>query len=213
MKAVPQPKTTTIVERINALQAASPYYINTSEVTPLVREWRAIGREIEPLFKVDACAAWEMKGAWQSLAGDQAGTEAAFKNSVALGNSGSNRENWLVNRVNLGMFSAAHPLYAGLGSTEDGHFSLLLTDGYIAGAAGQAACFIGKAKKMRIELDEARAGEVTQADEILRDAGLSDQHIARQLDAAGTVLRRRQIRPQILPRVTAAEGFFRGVTY
>jgi hypothetical protein len=177
MKAIPQPKTTDIVERINVLQAASPYYINSSDVTPLVREWRAIGREIEPLFKVDAYAAWEMKGAWQSLAGDHAGTEAAFKNSVALSNSGSNHENWLVNRLNLGRFSAAHPLYAGLGSPEDGHFSLPLTDGYITGAVGQAACFIGKAKKMHIERDEAQVCGVTRADEILRDAGISDQHM------------------------------------
>jgi hypothetical protein len=95
---------------------------------------------------VDACAAWEMRGASQCLIGHQESTEAAYRNSVALADSGSIRENWLVDRVNLGMFSAAQALYAEIGSPEDGRFTLLLSDGYNAGAVTQAASFIGKAK-------------------------------------------------------------------
>ncbi|QIE23350.1 hypothetical protein SBC1_12290 [Caballeronia sp. SBC1] len=104
MKAIAQPKTAQILDRINALQATTSHYFNSSQLTPLVREWREIRNEIDSLMKVDACAAWETAGAWKSLAGDVAGTEAAFANSVRLGNSGSNRENWMRNRLNLACF-------------------------------------------------------------------------------------------------------------
>lgn len=85
MKAIPQPKTEQIVERINALQTASPYYIDPSTVTPLVREWRAIKREIDALMTVDACSAWELTGAWKGMTGDFDDTEEAFRNSARWG--------------------------------------------------------------------------------------------------------------------------------
>ena len=129
MKAIAQPKTAQIFDRINALQATTSHYFNSSQLTPFVREWREIKNEIGSLMKVDACAAWEAAGAWRGLAGDVAGTEAAFANSVQLGNSGSNRENWMITRLNLGLFSAAQNLYAATGHPKTGYFTLLLEDG------------------------------------------------------------------------------------
>jgi len=131
MKAITQPKTAQIFDRINALQATTSHYFNSSQLTPLVCEWREIKSEIDSLMKVDACAAWEAAGAWKGLAGDVAGTEIAFANSVRLGNSGSNRENWMINRLNLGRFSVAQTLYAAIGNPETGYFTLLLEAGSI----------------------------------------------------------------------------------
>ena len=213
MKAIPQPKTAQIFDRINALQTTTSHYFNSAQLTPLVREWRATKTEIDSIMKVDACAAWEAAGAWKGLAGDVAGTETAFANSVRLGNSGSNRENWMINRLNLGLFSAAQSLYAVTGHPEAGYFTLLLEVGYKAGAIGQAASFIERAREMRINWDENQVQEVMKANAILRHAGISDQQIGRQLDVAGAVLRRYQIRPNASVLVTSAADFFSGVTY
>jgi len=213
MKAIAQPKTAQIFDRINALQATTSHYFNSSQLTPFVREWREIKNEIGSLMKVDACAAWEAAGAWRGLAGDVAGTEAAFANSVQLGNSGSNRENWMITRLNLGLFSAAQNLYAATGHPKTGYFTLLLEDGYKAGAIGQAASFIERAREMRIKWDENQVEEVMQANAILRHAGMSDQQIGRQLDVAGVVLRRHEIPPNGSVLVTSADDFFSGVTY
>jgi hypothetical protein len=213
MKAIAQAKTTQIFDRINALQATTSRYINSSQLTPLVREWREIKNEIDSLIKADACAAWEAAGAWKGLAGDVAGTEIGFANSVRLGNSGSNRENWMISRLNLGLFSGAQSLYAAIGHPESGYFTLLLKDGYNAGAIGQAASFIERAREMRIKWDENQVQDIMKADAILRHAGVSDQQIGLQLDVAGTVLRRNQIRPNPSVLVTSADDCFTGVTY
>src|SRR5471030_1839533 len=213
MKAIAQPKTAQIFDRINALQATTSHYFNSAQLTPFVREWRETKIEIDSIMKVDACAAWEAAGAWKGLAGDLAGTETAFANSVRLGNSGSNRENWMINRLNLGLFSAAQSLYAVTGHPETGYFTLMLEVGYKAGAIGQAASFIERAREMRIKWDENQVQEVMAANAILRHAGISDQEIGRQLDVAGALLRRYQIRPNASVFVTSADDFFSGVTY
>ncbi|KND56656.1 hypothetical protein BPUN_0227 [Candidatus Paraburkholderia kirkii] len=102
MNAIPQPNTHRIVDRINALQAAPPRFIDASEISPLSREWRAIRHEIDRLMHADACAAWELRGSWHGL-NDVEGAEAAFRNSSALGQSNVSRENWMITRLNLGV--------------------------------------------------------------------------------------------------------------
>jgi hypothetical protein len=42
MKAIVQPKTAQIFDRINALRATTSHYFNSSQLMPLVREWREI---------------------------------------------------------------------------------------------------------------------------------------------------------------------------
>lgn len=60
---------------------------------------------------------------------------------------------------------------------------------------------------MRIKWDENQVREIMKADAILRHAGISDQQIGRQLDVAGVVLRRYQIRPNASVLVTSADDF------
>ena len=213
MKALPLPKTQDIIERINALQAASPYYIDPKGISDRTRQLRLIKRDIDDMFKVDARAAWEVTGAWKALVGDWDGVREAFTASLALGDSGSNRVNWLVNCLNLGMFSAARAAYADMGDPENSYFSMMLALGVRSGAIEQALRNVERARVMSISWDESDAEDVIKANEILREAGISDEQVARHLDAAGVVLSRHRIRPQVHPRVIAAEGFFRGVTF
>jgi hypothetical protein len=213
MNAIPQPKTHQIVDRINALQAASPRFIDTSDVTPLSREWRAIRQDIDQLMRVDACAAWELTGSWRALAGDVEGAEAAFRNSVALGQTGVNRENWMITRLNLGLFSKAQALFRDLCSTPNPNIAAIARYGFLAGAIGRTAALIDDMREMRIDLDAAWCAEVMEAHSILSDANVSDEQIASRLDCGGTVLRRHGYRAVVVPQVISVEGVWRVVRF
>lgn len=213
MNAIPQPKTHDIVDRINALQAASPRFIDPSEISPLSREWRAIRHDIDQLMHVDACAAWELTGSWRGLAGDAEGAEAAFRNSMALGQSDVGRENWMITRQNLGMFSAAQAIYRELGVPLTQDLAIIARYGFLAGAVGQTAKLIEAARASGFEWDAEFTRQVMEAHSIMREAEVTDDEIARRLDCAGEVLRRHGWRPIVVPRVLSVEGVFRGVSF
>jgi hypothetical protein len=213
MKALPLPNTKNIIEQINAVQAESPYYIDPMQMNDRSRRYRLIKRDIDALFNVDARAAWEATGAWKALVGDWKGVQEAFSASLALGDSGTNRVNWVVNCLNLGMFSLGQAAFAKFGEPEQGYFSKMLVAGVRTGAIEQAMRYAERAREMNIDWDGSRAGEIEGMNQLLRTAGVSDTQIARQLDVAGEVLRRHHIRPIAEPRLTLAEGFFQGVTY
>jgi hypothetical protein len=213
MKALPHPKTNAIIERINALQAASRYFIDSEKISESTRELRSIKHDIDALFKADARSAWEVTGAWKALIGDWEGVRDAFRKSLALGDSGTNRMNWVINCLTLGMFSAASSAYADAGKPEFGYFGRLYGFGVRAGAIEQTVRFAERAREMNIPWDESDMQEVAEANDILREAGVSDEDVSRHLDVAGVVLRRHRLRADIHPRVINAEGFFRGVTF
>lgn len=213
MNAIPQPKTHQIVDRINALQGASPRFIDTSQVTPLSREWRAIKHDIDQLMRVDACAAWELTGSWRALAGDVEGAEAAFRNSVALGETDVNRENWMITRLNLGLFSAAQALYREFGVTRNRDMGIIARYGFLAGAIGRTAEVIEDGRANRFAWDDHWAEQVMTARRIMTETNVSDEQIAQRLDCAGEVLRRHGFRPVIMPSVLYVESVWRSVTY
>ena len=213
MNAIPQPKTHQIVDRINALQAASPRFIDPSEISPLSREWRAIRHDIGQLMQADACAAWELMGSWRALAGDVDGAEAAFRNSVALGQTDVNRENWMITRLNLGLFSQAQEIYREIGTPRAQDLAFIARYGFLAGAVGQTTRLIEQARTRGFEWDEAWVLQVKEALSIMSEAEVTDAEIARRLDCAGEVLRRHGWRPVVAPRVLSVEGVFRGLTY
>lgn len=213
MYALPAPKTRDIMQRINTLQAAAVRFIDSGVISDSSRELRAIRREIEGLFKADARAAWEALGAWYQLAGDCEGMEDAFRKSLALGDSGSNHINLVVNRLNLGMFSAAQEACAELQNLAPDHIEAAHLAAFRCGALKNAAQFAERAKAMQIKWDDSSAAKLTIAIQMLKNAGVSEAQISSHLDLAGEVLRRHHIRPQVDARVTAADGFFNGVTY
>ncbi|BCQ25565.1 hypothetical protein NK8_37430 [Caballeronia sp. NK8] len=213
MNAIPQPKTHQIVDRINALQGASARFIDTSQVTPLSREWRAIKHDIDQLMRVDACAAWELTGSWRALAGDVEGAEAAFRNSVALGETDVNRENWMITRLNLGLFSAAQALYREFGVTRNRDMGIIARYGFLAGAIGRTAEVIEDGRVMGVEWDDAWAQDVIQARAIMNEIAVTDDEIAQRLDCAGNVLRRLRLRPVVRPKVLYMQGVCRIVSY
>jgi hypothetical protein len=216
MQALPVPKTATLIDRLNKLALPSLYYAQLDQISDRTREMRQIRAEIEQLFKVDAAAAWETLGAWYALAGDAKCMTEAFKNSFRLGGTETAHINFMVNTFNVGMFSATHDACVDFDKASgDGsnHFAPACTIALCCGALTLSERFAHKASAMKKDLDAKVLNDLAGAVELLRAAGVSDADVARQLDVAGTVLRRHHMRPRVNPRVTDAAGFFRGVTY
>jgi hypothetical protein len=198
-----------IIERIRALQAASDRYIDASDATPLAQAWHALKQDIDVVMDTDPRTAWDLTGAWCAVAGDADGARTAFAQSAALGATDATRTHWLATWRDLGMFSAAHDVFAQIGALD----ASAVADGLSIGAIERTAALIEQGHAMGLARDEAAARDVLDARSILRAAGLTDAHVAQQLDAAGRVLRRHRLRPAIATRVTAVEGIFHGVTY
>ncbi|MDR5762540.1 hypothetical protein [Caballeronia sp. LZ035] len=213
MNALPQPKTHQLVDRINALRAASPRFIDPAEITPLSREWRALGHDIRQLLQADARAAWELTGSWRALAGDVEGAEGAFRNAVALGLTDVGRENWMITRLSLGMFSAAQALYRELCGIRTQNLAVIAQYGFLAGAVRRTAELIGEARMCGVEWDEGWAEPVLLASKIMTEVEVSDEEIAHRLDCAGVVLRRHCLRPSINVRVSFVEAVHRCLMY
>lgn len=214
MKAIAQKTTKDLVAKVNALQEASPKYIDPSSLTQESREWRLMKRDIDALFRVDARDAWEVTGMWHALSADAEGMENAFANSIALGHSETNCLNLMVNRLNLANFSGAQEQYGAVGAPEANMFSTMVIDGFKAGAFQTVAAFIGRLPSMGIDWQDAGLkSDALDAAEILQKAGISDADVAKHLDIAGGVLKGHGIRPKGGPRVTVAPGFFEAVTF
>jgi hypothetical protein len=214
MQAKVQPKTFDLIERMNALQRAEPRYVDSSSLSPSTREWRMLRKDVDQMFKVDACSAWELTGMCLALAGDRDGMERAFENSFALGNSGTNRANHMINRLNLGLFSEAQAAFAIAGAAETGSFTKMAVDGLATGAIHLVANFAERAREMKIEWDGGGlADDIKAAEAILRGAGVDDAQVGRQLDIAGNILHNHRVRSEVAPQVTAMPGVFESVTY
>ncbi|WP_186120639.1 hypothetical protein [Burkholderia gladioli] len=211
----PQTVTNDLIDLVNRLQESSRFYIDTALVSKDSQSWRAIKRQAEALFKVDAKQAWEIVGMLEALKGDRDAMEAAFSKSLSLGLSESNHLNLMVNRLNLGLFSAAQQVYSQVGSPEGGKFSLMIDDGLKAGAIFQAHQFVARAQDMKIEWEdkEALTGEIQEAAAILEAAGIDDSTIGRRLDLAGEILHRHRIRPGLRRSIMSVPGEFVGVAY
>jgi hypothetical protein len=152
-------------------------------------------------------------GSWRGLAGDADGAESAFRNSMALGQSDVGRENWMITRRNLGLFSAAQAIYRELCVPRAQDLAIIARHGFLAGAVGQTAKLIEAARATGFEWDAEFAQQVMEAHSIMREAEVTDDEIAQRLDCAGEVLRRHGWRPIVVLRVLSVEGIFRGVSF
>jgi len=216
MSGLPAPKTRQIIDRINALQVQSAYFVRLDEVSARTRDCRAIKREIDELFAVDAAAAWELVGAWSTLSADVAEMTRAFEASIKIADTGTNRVNYAINNVAIGMFSAAQETCAQFEAAAgegNAYAGVATATAFLCGALSLANRLAAKARAMRQELDPRGSVDLAVATDILGKAGISEAAIAKHLDIAGAILRSHNMRPRVEPRVTAAEGFFSGVTY
>lgn len=176
---------------------------------------RQIKRECEKVRDADPATGWGLLGSYYSVVGDVDEAERSFGASVRLATIPVVIDNYLSHLVNHGFFSMAHELFLEHAHPKTGQFSALAQNGFAVGAIQSFVTYYELAKAMRQELPQLPVETARVASAVLERAGISDEHVARHLDAVGRVLRRHKLFIDDLPHVTATdrEGVFSGVTY
>src|SRR5476649_1283102 len=100
----------------------------------------------------------------------------------------------LANRMaayeHLGLYSEARALFLKIGSPSGGHFAFALHAGLDIGSFHSVVEFAAEAKKLGLPMNQDDLAAASEAAAILARAGVTDDDVARHLDAAGIVLRR-----------------------
>lgn len=208
MNIAPATLTNDIIAQLNNVRS-NVYYAEKSSLI-----WIKIKRQCEKLVQANAAEGWGTLGLLYTTAGDVEEMERSFFNAIRLGGQSFFASNILASYGNLGLFSKAHALFEKVGDPEGGNFSELFQDGIEIGAFHKLSEFIGAAKKMNIEIDNFRLDLTERATSVLARAGISDSDVASNMDAAGTILRRKRIFASVPTDVlvTDVAGEFSGVT-
>jgi tetratricopeptide (TPR) repeat protein len=90
---------------------------------------------------------------------------------------------------NLGFFSEALGHFKAWAAPEKGNMTNLWRRGYLCGAFRTMSSYLPKARKMGFDLGGLDIDTATRAANVMGKVGVTDEDVARVLDAAGNVLR------------------------
>ena len=157
---------------------------------------------------------WALLGSYYSALGDAGESERCFVASLRLCKDSVTHANYHTNLGNLGYFSKAHAHFVEHGRPEAGFLSMMSSFAQTMGSFQTAVAYTKKAEAMGIEPQVSISQSCQKAAEILEREGVSDEQVARHMDAAGEVLRRRKMFYHDTARIKVAniEGVFVGVT-
>ena len=208
MNIAPQTLAADIVSELNVLQALGKHLDKQSF------PWTKLKRAAEKLIHADAAEGWAALGLVHSIAGDIAEVDRCFGNSLKLRPDVNIRANMLASYAKLGFCTISVNMYSEIGSPEHGVFSHVFSFGMYRGAFQSAVHNIALARKMELDMADFAVEIAEKSAIILQRAGLSDESVARHLDAAGAVLREKcmfEVRqPEII--ATDVENVLSGVT-
>ncbi|MCA7085812.1 hypothetical protein K7G19_19675 [Cupriavidus sp. DB3] len=211
MKAEPVTKASEIAEKVNEFARNGGPFARKDSLW-----WRALKREAEQVRDVEPGLGWATLGTLMAIAGDYEELVRCY--TAAMPFSGAFPEiatNYMVNLSNLGYHSAVLALGAEVARPERGFFStrgnlLVKSGGFV-----MAAQFLERAREMGLDVSNLSGPEIELAAFLLREAELSDWDVAKHLDLAGEMLRKRGHlfvkRPVV--DVQDVEGVFTGITY
>ncbi|NDP59568.1 MAG: hypothetical protein GZ090_09445 [Oxalobacteraceae bacterium] len=209
MQISPQTISPEITAKLNVILQAGKY------VTEDDWNWRQIKRECEKLRDIHPSSGWSMLSLAHGLTGNIAVAQHAFEAAIALEKNPLYITNWLATLGNLGLYLKIHELFAVYGNPISGEFSDRFEIGLHAGAFHKLTEFIGSAEKMRLDMTTLDTSLPKNIAALLRKAGVTDHDVARQLEAAGTVLNRHKLFYTGAPEISVCDipDAFIGVTF
>lgn len=211
MKALPLTKANEILELTNKLAEAGGSFIGTDTL-----QWRTLKREAEKIIQVDPCVGWSVYAAVMTLAGEVEETNRAL--SAALPFAGADPsiiEDYMVSKMALGFFSNALELGKQRSGPEYGRFTQRCSELIVAGGFQLVAAHLARAAEIGLDVSALDVAHIPIAASLLAEAGLEDADVARHLDLAGGILRRRRLmwvgHPSL--SVHSADGLLKAATY
>lgn len=187
MNIAPQTIFNDIIDELNVLRRRGVFMDKSTFA------WAQIKRKCENLCKVEAHDGWCALGMLYTIAGDSDEMKRCFENALKLGGSSKIALNYLSSLAALGFHQEALARYEVFGKPETGNFS----EGFslAMGSGGFLALQqnIDRATSMGIDMSDLQVDLVESAASMMVRAGITDDHVARHLEAAGEVLRDHKI--------------------
>lgn len=176
--------------------------------------WAQIKRDCDKIMRDDPAECWSSLGNLHAAAGDVDEMRNCYSKALRINNDQAYVTNLLIHLENLGFYSEALGYYRDIGGPSLGHFTERYRYGVAAGAFQAMVQFIDAAKKMEMDMTGLDIDIQLEAAALLHVHGISDEEVARHLDAAGLVMRRHRIFCYGIPevRATAIDGEFSGVS-
>ena len=208
MSIAPQTIENEIVNGLNLLQESGRFVSKDS------LQWRKLERATRDLIKADAAKGWTVMGMVHASVGDINEAVDCFNKASNLWMDDTSIFNILGTYEKLGLYTTALKLYSEFGGPERGVFQEVFAFGMSKSAFQLTSRFIDAAKRVKIEMNESSIRSAEKSAKILRGFNISDEDVAKHLDAAGVVLRDKKMlnirEPEIL--ATDIEGEMIGVT-
>jgi len=150
--------------------------------------WTQIYKKIQKLMTVDAAQGWHVQGILYAAAGDVAQMEYSFANASRLDSAINIKRNLFASYASLGLASKGCDLYSVIGVPEFGFFTQLILSALSVGAFQAVNENLKSAQKMGIDMNGLPVQLISESASVLARAGISDEMVARHIDAVGAVL-------------------------
>jgi len=173
-----------LLDRLNTIRQSGRYQRRDSI------EWCSIKRECEQLLRSSPADGWSALAMLHAASGDVTQMERCFQNASLLDTHPAILANRMAAYEHLGLYSEARALFLKIGSPSGGHFAFALHAGLDIGSFHSVVEFAAEAKKLGLPMNQDDLAAASEAAAILARAGVTDDDVARHLDAAGIVLRR-----------------------
>src|SRR5471032_1502784 len=153
-------------------------------------EWCSIKRECEQLLRSSPVDGWSALAMLHAASGDVTQMERCFQNASLLDAHPIILANRMAAYEHLGLFSEARAIFLKIGIPGGRYFAFALHAGLDIGSFHSVVEFAAEAKKLGLPMNPDDLAAASEAASILARAGVTDDDVARHLDAAGIVLRR-----------------------
>lgn len=150
--------------------------------------WTQISKKIQKLMTVDAAQGWHVQGILYAATGDVAQMEYSFANASRLDSGINIKRNLFASYASLGLATKGLELYLVIGAPEFGVFTQIILSALSVGAFQAVNKNLKSAQKMGIDMDGLPVQLISESASVLARAGISDQMVARHIDAVGAVL-------------------------
>lgn len=176
-------------------------------------EWRKLERDSKALRDAVPAEGWTMLAVTYSLVGDIEEANRCIQAALALPLEIEDAMNCITAYIALGMYSEAQGLFRRIALFQKGMLSKTMPLAAPTGSFHHFMTEVQRAKATGMSIaDNSECEVLADAAKICHEAQLSDEEVARRLDAAGTVLRNNRLLPQVRLTAQNIPGVFSGVT-
>jgi hypothetical protein len=185
----PLPNSEQVFQEIGAVLRRATRYVSSDD-------WdiRRLNKLAEQLVNADEVEGYNALATLWQLTGDRQKALTYIDKSIRhSSNPGFYVSGKIAILTNLGFFGEALSYFKGWAAPEKGNMTNTWRRGYLCGAFRTMNSYLPKARKMGFDLGGLDIDTAMRAANVMEKAGVTDDEVAKVLDAAGSVLRSQKL--------------------